>query len=335
MTLPDAVLRELEAHSIRRIKVPTPFRIPMVNVYLIEDDPLTLVDAGPNSATAFDALEFGLRDLGVTFADVGLVLLTHQHMDHVGLAGAIARRGAASFGAIDVLGTYLDDYAASAAADDDVRERTMLEHGVEAPLVSMLRSLSSVTRQWGGSVSVDRRFAHNDVIELRDRRLHVLRRPGHSASDTMFVDDAAGIAFGGDHLLEGISTNALVDRPLDPDAPPGRTRPLLDYRRSLAETRSLDLKLILGGHGPVVTDHRRLIDERLRHHEDRALKLLDLLRQRPANARELALALWGDVAETQPFLTLSSALGHLDLLEADGRVTVMQRDGRTWFEAIA
>ena len=44
------------ADGIHRIQVPTPFAVGRVNVYLIEDEPLTLVDAGPNSATSFDEL---------------------------------------------------------------------------------------------------------------------------------------------------------------------------------------------------------------------------------------------------------------------------------------
>ena len=75
---------------------------------------------------------------------------------------------------------------------------------------------------------------------------------------------------------------------------------------------------MLGGHGPPVTDHVALIDERLRMHERRARKISGLLRPGPLTAYELATAMWGNVAVTQAFLTLSEVLGHLDLLVADG-----------------
>jgi hypothetical protein len=50
--------------GIHRIAIPTPFAVGRVNVYLIEDKPLTLVDAGPNSGTSFDELTSGLAALG-------------------------------------------------------------------------------------------------------------------------------------------------------------------------------------------------------------------------------------------------------------------------------
>ena len=43
--------------GIHRLAIPTPFAVGRVNVYLIEDEPLTLVDAGPNSGTSFDELQ--------------------------------------------------------------------------------------------------------------------------------------------------------------------------------------------------------------------------------------------------------------------------------------
>ena len=42
---------------IHRLSIPTPFRVGPVNCYLIEDDPLTLVDVGPNSGSTLVALE--------------------------------------------------------------------------------------------------------------------------------------------------------------------------------------------------------------------------------------------------------------------------------------
>ena len=38
--------------GIHRLAIPTPFMVGRVNAYLIEDDPLTLIDSGPNSAKA-------------------------------------------------------------------------------------------------------------------------------------------------------------------------------------------------------------------------------------------------------------------------------------------
>jgi hypothetical protein len=60
----------------RGIEVPTPFSVGPVDVYLLEDDPLVLIDTGPDSATALFALEAGLAKEGYSLEDIGLILLT-------------------------------------------------------------------------------------------------------------------------------------------------------------------------------------------------------------------------------------------------------------------
>jgi hypothetical protein len=79
-------------------------------------------------------------------------------------------------------------------------------------------------------------------------------------------------------------------------------------------------QLVLAGHGDPVTDHAELIEERFRLHERRAQRIFELIEQRPQTAYELAQALWGNIAVTQAYLTLSEVLGHVDLLLEDGRV---------------
>ena len=83
---------------------------------------------------------------------------------------------------------------------------------------------------------------------------------------------------------------------------------------------------MLSGHGEAIKDHVALIDERFRMHQRRADKIHGLIAERPLTAYEIAQELWGNVAVTQAFLTLSEVLGHLDLLVADGRAA---RSGRT------
>ena len=85
-------------------------------------------------------------------------------------------------------------------------------------------------------------------------------------------------------------------------------------------TRELPAELVLPGHGDPITDHVALIDERLRMHRRRAQKILRMLDAGPLTAYEIALQMWGNVAVTQAYLTLSEVLGHLDLLARDGLV---------------
>jgi glyoxylase-like metal-dependent hydrolase (beta-lactamase superfamily II) len=311
-----------EQAGIHCLPIPTPFAVGKVNLYLIEDEPLTLIDAGPNSGQALDELEQALARRGHAIEDIGLLVLTHQHMDHIGLAGIIARRSGAEVAALDLVAPYLQRYTEDMEADDRFAARMMLRHGLTEDVVLALRAVSAGYRAWGASVTVTRPLAAGSTLRLRDRSFDVLHRPGHSPSDTVFFDAERRILIGGDHLIAHISSNPLLTRPLGDRGSDEAVRPqaLVDYIASLQATHAMDLDFVLAGHGRPVRDHRRLIDERMRVHDRRAQKILDLVVERPLTAYEIAQELWGNVAVTQAYLTLSEVLGHADVLLNDGRI---------------
>jgi glyoxylase-like metal-dependent hydrolase (beta-lactamase superfamily II) len=138
-----------------------------------------------------------------------------------------------------------------------------------------------------------------------------------------------------DHLIAHISSNPLLARPLgagaDYDGP--RPQALVTYLASLEQTRAMALSLVLPGHGRPITDHVTLIDERFRLHRRRAEKIHRLIAEQPRTAHEIAQELWGNVAVTQAYLTLSEVLGHVDLLLEEGRIVEVERDGVVRFQA--
>jgi glyoxylase-like metal-dependent hydrolase (beta-lactamase superfamily II) len=263
------------------------------------------------------------------------VIVTHQHMDHMGLASVVAEQSDAEVACLGLLAPYLADWERSAAADDDLAHEVMLRHGLDPSTAKALRSMARMVRGWGASVTVDRSLADGEVLPLAGRTLRALHRPGHSPSDTIFHDEGNGILIAGDHLLPHVSSNALISHPLD-GAPDGRRpRPLVQYRASLRATRALDAEVTLGGHDEPIADHRALIDKRLRHQDERAAELFRLLCAGPRTAHELAATLWGgDVAITAAFPALSEVLGHLDLLIDDGRVLEDRSGPVVQFEAV-
>jgi glyoxylase-like metal-dependent hydrolase (beta-lactamase superfamily II) len=321
------------AAGVHRLAIPTPFAVGRVNVYLIEDEPLTLIDAGPNSGTSFDELERGIEGLGHALEDVELVILTHQHIDHLGLVSLVAARSGAEVAAIDAAVPFVQDFPSEARADDDFARDIMLRHGIPADVVAALQSVSQAFRAWGARVDVTRPLRDGEVLTLRDRTLHVHHRPGHSPSDTVFHDRERRMLIAGDHLLGHVSSNPLMTRPRDGSAQ--RPKALVQYLDSLAATRAMDVDLVLPGHGEPITDHRELIDQRLALHRRRADKIHRLLVDQPLSAYEIAQALWGNVAVTQAYLTLSEVLGHLDLLANEGRASEVEGPDRvSIFEAV-
>ena len=330
---PEEALERARDAGIHRLRIPTPFAVGRVNCYLIDDEPLTLVDTGPNSGKALDELEHQLADLGHEIADLELVVLTHQHIDHLGLIEVIASRSGAEVAAIDVAVDHMAGYSERADADDEFAGALMLRYGIPQDMIFALRSVSRSFRGWGAHAQVTRPVADGEVLELRDRSFEVQHRPGHSPSDTCFWDAERRILVAADHLIAHISSNPLMARPLD--GSDERPKALVRYLESLRKTRELPAEIVLSGHGEPVTDHVALIDERLAMHERRAEKLYGLIAEKPRTAYELAQALWGNVAVTQAFLTLSEVVGHVDLLMDAGRVREVAEGEVVRFEAAA
>jgi glyoxylase-like metal-dependent hydrolase (beta-lactamase superfamily II) len=320
------------AAGVHVLPVPTPFLVGRVNCYLIDDDPLTLVDTGPNSGTSLTALEHALAEHGRRVEDLERIVLTHQHHDHIGLAAILAERSGAEVCALDALAPWLADFGGAAEADDTFAMTIMLRHGIEEDVVSALRMVSASFRGWGARVDVTRPLVAGSELGFAGRTLRVHHRPGHSPSDTVFHDEATGVLLGGDHLIAHISSNPLITRPLTagPDAME-RPKALVMYLASLRATREMELGVVLAGHGEPVTDHRALIDERFRGHDRRKEKIAGLLDDEPRTAHAIAQAIWGNVAVTQAYLTLSEVLGHMDLLLDEGRVVEAEQDGVVTF----
>ncbi len=341
MTAPDRratsaedALALAQRAGIHRLALPTPFLVGRVNCYLIEDQPLTLIDTGPNSGKSLDDLERALAAHGRRIEDLELIVLTHQHMDHLGLLEILARRSGAEVAALDVLAPYLANFSRSAAADDEFAQGVMRRHGVPDDLATVVGAMAAAFRAFGSSGNVTRPLRDGDELGFRDRTLRVHYRPGHSPSDTILWDAEREMLIAGDHLLAHISSNPLVSRPLsgDPDQP--RPQALVQYIDSMRITREMPARLVLSGHGEPILEHAELIDERLRMHRRRAARIHHILDARPLTAYEIALRMWGNVAVTQAYLTLSEVLGHLDLLVQAGQAAEQVHDAVAVFEAL-
>jgi glyoxylase-like metal-dependent hydrolase (beta-lactamase superfamily II) len=330
VTSQEALRRAAEA-GIHRLQIPTPFAVGRVNCYLIEDRPLTLVDTGPNSGKSLDELQHQLEGLGHAIEDLELVVITHQHIDHLGLVEIVASRSGADVAAIETVVPFVESYSEDAERDDAFAGGLMLRYGIPEDLVTALRSVSRSFRGWGASAKVTRPLHDGERLELAERAFEVQHRPGHSPSDTVFWDAERRILLCADHLISHISSNPLLSRPLD--GSDDRPKALVTYLRSLAQTRELPAEILLPGHGEPITDHVALIDERFALHRRRAEKLRGLIAERPRTAYELAQQLWGNIAVTQAFLTLSEVVGHVDLLIDAGLVREAADGSVVRFEA--
>lgn len=310
--------------GFHRISLPLE-RNAAVNVWLLVGDPLTLIDTGPRSAAALGALEDGLARFGVAVEDLELVLATHQHADHVGLAETIRRRAKAEIAVLEPLAAYLERFGERVAAEKAFFRGFLATHGVPAALIG------DDTGYWNWldasfeDCVADRRLADGEIVRAGGRDLRVVHRPGHSELDTLFVDDANGIAFVGDHLLV---------EPAYAEIGPGtdgvRTRPLPRYLENLRRLAGEELATLLPGHGPDVLDHRHAVADRLAAAAARCDRIRDVLGRAATSAFEVAEKVWSPQRVAwDPMLAVSEVVGHLDLLVDEGTlVEALGADGR-------
>lgn len=293
-----------------------------VHVYLVRQDPVTLVDTGLHTSDSRAALLDGLRAAGVELKDIRRVLLTHAHMDHYGQAGWVQEvSGAEVFmhpdevGKAEVPEWWLDGrgQALAAAGVPDETEKLMDHYW------RLGRKMAVELGQW-------QPLADGQKFGFASFELEAVHLPGHALGHTGFWNADHGLLIGGDHLLEGVTPNPIME-PLRPGHPaavphaPHRALTLGQFLSALERVAGLPVKRVMPGHGPIIMDHRAVAQTYMAKHERR----LGLLAQRIAEggtAFAITREIYPRVREFDIFLALSEVLAHLDLLVVRGQAAV-------------
>jgi glyoxylase-like metal-dependent hydrolase (beta-lactamase superfamily II) len=328
---------------LHQISVPTPFPVGPVNVYLAEGATLTLVDAGPRFEQARQALKNGLVDLGHRVGDLRRVIVTHAHADHYGLASELARVSGAEVWAHKASVSRLAGRASQGPrtawlplGNDLSRTikhaRMMQWAGVPVPVMLRLARMRRGMGQYAEPLSPSRTLADGDVVRLGPEDWHVLHTPGHTGGLVCLYQPERHVLISSDHLLRDISSNPVVDVPEPGESEPPRR--LVQYLQQLRRVAELDVAVALPGHGPLILDHRALVQSRLSFHEERAGRILETLNERAHTAYEVAGRFFPQLDPINRFLAISEVIGHLQWLETDGRVVQVNRGGVARWQAI-
>ena len=317
--------------SVEAIPIPLP-HVGSVNAWLMRGEPLTLVDTGPRSDQALDALERGLAMRGIGLEDIELVIATHHHHDHVGLAATIKRRAGARIAVLAGAAEYGESYLDNVAADREFSRELMRGHGVPPGLFEPVEALWDYIGATAERFDTDVRLHDGDRIRAGGRELSVVARPGHSATDTLLVDAAGRLAFAGDHLLAKISPNTEIHRV----AAASRSRSRVDYLTGLKRTARMPLRRLLPGHGPAISSPRDIVRRELAQHRLRCQRIIRTLEPGPASAFAIARELWPDaIVRQQPLLVVWEVLGHLDLMLMAGVAEEGVDDDGRWLYSLA
>lgn len=311
--------------NIIPISIPTPFYVGDVNVYLIKEDPITLIDVGPKTDEAAKALREKLAQNGVQFSDVRRIALTHAHEDHCGLAKRV--RDEAKDAEILVHEWETDHLFGRLAQENN--KRLLLRSGVPDAVFEQMRALYSEISLLTDSLEDGGFGLLEDEMELEfaGGSLKVLHTPGHTPGSCSFVREANRTLICGDCVLKRITPNPIVSP--DPIDPNKRFQSLAEYLVSLAKLRGYSPTLAYGGHGEPVTDFDEIFNRYVRAIDERQRRVISLVSGSGSTAFEIAQVLFSRSFDNNVhrFLAVSEAIAHLDYGETNGKLTVELKDG--------
>jgi glyoxylase-like metal-dependent hydrolase (beta-lactamase superfamily II) len=307
------------APGILWARIPLPFRLNHINVYLIEDgDGWAILDTGiDNAATrgVWDALLAGPL-AGRRFTRL---IVTHFHPDHIGLAGWLCER----FG-LNLLTTqtsYLScaNISLSPGALDAKPYRDFyLRHGMDEETTQRVATQGhNYLKMVSGLPPTFTRLVAGDRLDIGGRKFDVLTGNGHAPEQAMLYCAADNVFLAADQVLAKITPNISVWA-VDPQGDP-----LGLYVRSLNQIKAQipEDALVLPGHQlPFYGLHVRS-DQLIAHHEARCAMLAEACRTKPCSAAELVPVLFHiDLDPHQMSFAFSEVQAHVNYMLGRGEL---------------
>jgi len=318
----------VSAFDVIPIPIPTPFESGATNVYLLTGAEPALVDAGPRLPRAREALQDGLAQNGLRVEDLRTIIITHAHVDHYGLARELAIRS----GARVLSHRRSIPWLASHGQEDAPRlrffQQVLEQAGVPDTLIAAAGQAYQSFTPLGDPVDAES-LQGGERLWLGAAYWTVVHTPGHASGHICLYQPERHLLLSGDHLLRDISSNPLLEPPMDGES----TRPcsLRDYLWSLAMTAELDVDIVWPAHGRPIYDHRQVIAALQHHHHQRKELIYQLLHDGPKTAYDLSMALFPHLDGGSIFLGISEVIGHLDLLEDESRLVQEERAGVIYY----
>ncbi|WP_146548614.1 MBL fold metallo-hydrolase [Rummeliibacillus suwonensis] len=310
---------------IHKIISPVPFPEGTVNSYLIKDDALSIVDVGTKTPEALEAIKKGIKDAGYQMEDIEQVILTHHHPDHVGWIDAFPN--AKVLGHIYVDAWLRRDPVFINSHYDFYLDR-LKEEGVPEEYYFWAKKMTRSIEMLGERTLTD--VIHDGDEIPGHKGLIAIETLGHAQSHFVFWNEEKNAMIGGDLLIANISSNPLIEPPLNPKAK--RAKSLLQYNASLKKLLTLPIDKIYSGHGSEITNVQELVRERLEKQHIRAMKVLKLLEERPKNIFQINVEIFPIPYKSQLGLTLSQTIGQIDyLLDQDLITEVKDENGVYWY----
>jgi glyoxylase-like metal-dependent hydrolase (beta-lactamase superfamily II) len=310
------------------LRVPLPYATPTsVNCYLIAlQSGYCLVDCGTGVGLGWDALAHALDLAGVQPHEVDVLLCTHLHSDHAGLAAVVAERTGCEL----VRGAGLDsinDVLRDVAVPLSERRRAGRREGIPAHALDAM-----VDERLGDDGQQERdqdwRLLHDgDRLQTRLGDLTVLAIPGHSPTHIALLHEERRWMLSAD--LAFAAGSPFLEYGNSPD-------PYGEHLHAIERARELKLERLLPGHGRMISNPGEALGVAHRTVLAMADRVLASIDGRARNAYEVMLELLdGDPHRDRRQSNLSVTLCVLEHLERAGRAVSLDDAGVRKFMALA
>ena len=306
------------APGVHWLRMPLPYRLDHINLWLLEDGPdWLIIDSGlGNDPTR--ALWEKIFAEKIAARPVRRVLVTHYHPDHAGNAAWLCQR----FGAALWMtrGEFLTVHAArnsSAGYTTEAQLELFRANGLDDARGAELLLRGGLYRSMVPDFPLAHRRLHEgERITAGGRGWRVIIGHGHAPEHASLYCETLNVLISGDMLLPRISTNVAV-RPIDP-----WSNPLRLFLESIRRYRELPQDvLVLPSHGlPFRGAHARIAQLEA-HHAERLSELQAACTTSPRNAAEVLELLFRRKLDTsQIFFAMGEAIAHLHYLQYDGQL---------------
>lgn len=317
----------LAAPGVHWIRMPLPFALDHVNLWLIEDgDGWTMVDTGLGTE---ETLETWRRILAGPAGGrpVKRIVVTHFHPDHLGLAGPLAEEMGAELWMTRT--EWLTGRMLAQLGDEagPLQAAFFRSHALPALAAEIQAARGNTYRRRVRAIPPSfRRLQGGDVLEIGGRHWQVIIGEGHSPEQACLYCQETRVLISGDQVLPVISPNVSVQW-FEPEADPLAT--FLSSNRRFAQLP--EGTRVLPSHGRIFTELHRRLSALERHHAFRLAELAAACADRPRSAYDLLEVMFRrKLDDHQIGFAMGEALAHLIHLERGGGLERVRDEDGAW-----
>lgn len=298
--------------TILSLSLPYSFGMEQVNCYLFRgDNGYTVVDTGSYSQVGIDIWEhlitYGMK--------IEKVVLTHFHIDHLGLAKWFQQEHGipvfiSKVGYKEIIRRQDKNYV-------NFIVQMFEEHGsTEFKQMAESEDTTSIYQFEPNGL-----FDYDEIIGIGNSSYEVIWTPGHCFDHMCFYQREQHIMIVGDHILEKLSPVILCESEIDQN-------PLQDYFNSLDKVKNYEVKLALPGHGNIMGNLEQRIEEIKSGHIHRMEQIMDSIREEAKTAWQLCQETYRNV---NSFTPLMATITRCMYLEYQGKIKVSLKEGKRYY----